>query len=184
MADIIKYGIGYCEGGLYDNRIIVPSYDSNDNLNYFVGRNIYDGGMKYKNPPTSKDIIGFDLFINWDEAIVLVEGVMDAIVVKRNVIPLFGKTVPNSLMKKIYEKKVKSIYILLDRDARKDSIEIIDKFMKNGIDVYFVDIKNGDPSDLGFEKVNELIKDTNKISFSELMKLRLNGKTKKYLETL
>ena len=63
--DIIKYNIGYCEDGEYRNRIIIPSYDSNGNLNYFVGRDFYDSKLKYKNPKVSKDIIGFDLFINW-----------------------------------------------------------------------------------------------------------------------
>ena len=181
-GDIIRYGIGYCEEGTYNNRIIIPSYDCNGELNYFVGRDIYSGGMKYKNPPVSKNVIGFDLFINWDEPIVLCEGVFDAMAIKRNAIPLFGKTVPKLLMKKIYEKCVKSIYILLDRDAIKDSIKMIDGFMKNGIDVYFVNLKEGDPSDIGFEKNINLIKKTKRTSFSDLIGMRLNGKTRKYLE--
>ena len=114
LVDIIRYGMGYCEEGLYANRIIVPSYSSDGELNYFVGRDIYEGGMKYKNPPVSKDVIGLDLFINWNEPIILCEGVFDAIAIRRNAIPLFGKTIPKSLMKKIYEKQVKQIYILLD----------------------------------------------------------------------
>ena len=181
-GDIIRYGIGYCDEGLYSNRVIVPSYNSDGELNYFVGRSIYKDGMKYKNPPVSKDVIGFDLFINWDEPIVLCEGVFDAIAIKRNAIPLFGKTVPKILMKKIYEKCVKSIYILLDRDAIKDSIKMIDGFMKNGIDVYFVNLEEGDPSDVGFEKTINLIKETKQTSFSDLMRMRLNGKKRKYME--
>ena len=181
-GDIIRYGIGYCEEGLYTNRIIIPSYDFNGELNYFVGRDIYSGGMKYKNPPVSKNVIGFELFINWDEPIVLCEGVFDAMAIKRNAIPLFGKTVPKLLMKKIYEKLVKSIYILLDRDAIKDSIKMIDSFMKNGIDVYFVNIEEGDPSDVGFKKTTNLIKETKQTSFSDLIRMRLNGKKRKYME--
>ncbi len=181
-GDIIRYGIGYCDEGLYANRVIIPSHSSDGELNYFVGRSIYKDGMKYKNPPVSKNIIGFDLFINWDEPIVLCEGVFDAIAIKRNAIPLFGKTVPKSLMKRIYEKQVKSIYILLDRDAIKDSIKMIDDFMKNGIDVYFVNLEGGDPSDVGFEKTINLIKETKRTSFSDLMRMRLNGKKRKYME--
>ena len=181
-GDIIRYRIGYCDEGLYANRVIIPSYDAGGELNYFVGRSIYKDGMKYKNPPVSKNIIGFDLFINWDEPIVLCEGVFDAIAIKRNAIPLFGKTVPKILMKKIYEKCVKSIYILLDRDAIKDSIKMIDDFMKNGINVYFVNLEEGDPSDVGFEKTINLIKETKRTSFSDLMRMRLNGKKRKYME--
>jgi len=181
-GDILRYGIGYCDEGLYSNRVIIPSYNSDGELNYFVGRNIYKGGMKYKNPPVSKNVIGFDLFINWEEPIVLCEGVFDAMAIKRNAIPLFGKTVPKILMKKIYENCVKTIYILLDRDAIKDSIKMIDGFMKNGINVYFVNLEEGDPSDVGFEKTIKLIKETGQTSFSDLMRMRLNGKKRKYME--
>ena len=181
-GDILRYGIGYCEDGIYANRTIVPSYNSEGELNYFVGRDIYNGGMKYKNPPVSKDVIGFDLFINWDEPIVLCEGVFDAMAIKRNAVPLFGKTIPKSLMKKIYEKQVKKIYILLDRDAVKDAIKITDDLTKNGIDVYFVRLSKEDPSDMGFKRVINLIKETKQTSFSDLMRMKLNGKKRKYLE--
>ena len=181
-GDILRYGIGYCEEGMYSNRVIVPSYNSDGELNYFVGRDIYEGGFKYKNPPVSKDVIGFDLFINWNEPIILCEGVFDAIAIKRNAIPLFGKTIPKSLKKKIYEKKVKEIYILLDKDAISDAIKITDDLMKNGISVYFVSLSEEDPSDMGFKKVINLIKETKQTSFSDLMRMKLNGKTRKYLE--
>ena len=180
--DILRYSIGYCSEGLYGNRVIIPSYDSKGVLNYFVGRSIYKDGMKYKNPPVSKNIIGFDLFINWDEPIILCEGVFDAIAIKRNAIPLFGKTIPKKLMKKIYEKQIKTIYILLDSDAYWDSIKMTDVLMRNGINVQLVRLNDDDPSDMGFTKVTNLIKKSNKTSFSDLVRMKLNGKTKKYLE--
>jgi len=182
MSDIVRYNIGYCDSGMYGNRIIVPSYSETGELNYFIARDVFDGGMKYKNPPVSKDVVGFELFINWDEPIILCEGVFDAIAIRRNAIPLFGKTIPKSLRKKIYEKKVKEIYILLDSDAIKDSIKITDDLMRNGINVYFVKLSEEDPSDMGFKKVINLIKNTKQTSFSDLMRMRLNGKTKKYME--
>ena len=179
---MIRYNIGYCDTGLYSDRVIVPSYDSKGDLNYFIARSIFDGGMKYKNPPVSKDVIGFELFINWDEPIILCEGVFDAIAVKRNAIPLFGKTIPKSLMKKIFEKRVNKIYILLDNDAYWDSIKMTDVLMRNGIDVKMVRMKDKDPSDMGFRKVTHLIKDSQTTSFSDLIRMKLNGKTKKYME--
>ena len=181
-TDMIRYNIGYCDSGLYSDRVIVPSYDSEGNLNYFIARSIFDGGMKYKNPPVSKDVIGFELFINWDEPIILCEGVFDAIAVKRNAIPLFGKTIPKTLMKKIFEKRVSKIYILLDNDAYWDSIKMTDVLMRNGIDVKMVRMKDKDPSDMGFRKVTHLIKDSQTTSFSDLIRMKLNGKTKKYME--
>jgi len=177
--DILKYNIGYCDQGLYTNRIIIPSYDEDGQLNFFVGRDIFESKMKYRNSPTPKDVVGFELFINWDEPIVLCEGPFDAIAIKRNAIPLFGKTILSNLRRKIIEKKVKQVYISLDRDAILDSIKMVEDFMKNDIDVYFVNLPEKDPSDLGFEKVIPLLKETEKMKFSDLMRYKLNGKVKK-----
>ena len=177
--DILKYNIGYCDQGLYTNRVIIPSYDEEGQLNFFVGRDIFESKMKYRNSPTPKNVVGFELFINWDEPIVLCEGPFDAIAIKRNAIPLFGKTILSNLRRKIIEKKVKQVYISLDRDAILDSIKMVEDFMKNDIDVYFVNLPEKDPSDLGFEKVIPLLKETEKMKFSDLMRYKLNGKVKK-----
>ena len=173
--DIIKYNIGYCDSGLYSNRIIVPSYDSNGRLNFFVGRDFYSGKMKYKNSPTSKDIIGVDIFINWDEPIILCEGVFDAMAFKRNAIPLFGKTVSKSLQKKIIEFGVKTLYLALDNDAMSDTIKITEMFLSEGIDVKIMVLKDKDPSELGFEKLLKSIQTTSTTKFSDLMKYKLKG---------
>jgi|TARA_B100001964_G_C14238572_1_gene603755 DNA primase len=172
-TDILKYNIGYCDRGIYTNRVVIPSYNENGDLNYFVGRDIYGSKFKYKNPPVSRDIIGFDFYINWDEPIVLCEGPFDAIAIKRNAIPLFGKVILPKLKKKIYEKKVKEIYVVLDKDARKDSIKIVDEFMREDINVYFVELSDKDPSDLGFNRCIDLIKRTHKTEFLDLIKHKL-----------
>ena len=181
-ADILKYDIGYCDSGLYSNRIIIPSYDSDGKLNFFVGRDFYNGKMKYRNSPTSKDIIGFDLFINWDEPIILCEGVFDAMAFKRNAIPLFGKTIMDTLMKKIIEFRVKTIYLGLDNDAIEDAVKITETFINNGIEVRMMNFKEKDPSETGFSNLLYLINRTKKTRFSDLMRVRLNGKTKKHME--
>lgn len=179
--DILKYNIGYCDEGLYSNRIIVPSYDSEGQLNFFIGRDFYNSPMKYKNSTTSKDIVGFELFVNWDEPIILCEGVFDAMAFRRNAIPLFGKTIMNTLKKKIIEYKVKTIYLSLDNDAIKESIEISEYFINNGIDVKMMQFTEKDPSETGFENLLYLIDKTEKTKFSDLMRLKLNG-TKKHME--
>ena len=179
---ILRYNIGYCDNGLYGNRIIIPSYNSDSSLNFFVGRDFYDSKLKYRNSPTSKDIIGFDLFINWDEPIILCEGVFDAMSFKRNAIPLFGKTVMSQLHKKIIESKVKLIYLSLDSDAIDDSITITENFINNGIEVRMMKLEEKDPNDIGFEKLLYLIKRTKTTRFSDLMRMKLNGKTKQYME--
>ena len=87
--------------------VIIPSYDSEGKLNFFVGRSYYkDATIRHKNPKVSKNIIGFESTINWKMPIVIVEGAFDAIAVKRNAIPLFGKKIMAVLKEKILLEKV------------------------------------------------------------------------------
>lgn len=169
IFDIIKYRIGYCETGLYAGKIIVPSFDSTGNLNYFVGRGYYkDDQHKHKNPNVNKNIIGFELFINWELPVILVEGAFDAIAIKRNAIPLFGKTINDALRTKIIDMNVEDIYICLDKDARKQALETANYFISKGIRVYFVDLEQKDPSEIGFKRIQEIIKKTTQMNESDL----------------
>ena len=171
--DMIKYSIGYCEEGLYSNRIIIPSYDNEGKLNFFIGRDIFDSKLKYRNSPTPKDIIGFELFVNWEEPILLVEGALDAITSKVNSIPLFGKTIMNNLKRRILEKKVKTLYVALDNDAVKDSMKIVEELMNEGIKVHMIKLTEKDPNDIGYEKFTDIKNSTNETSFRELVKYKL-----------
>lgn len=174
IFDIIKYRIGYCESGEYAGKIIIPSYDATGQLNYFVSRAFYkNDSQKHKNPKVSKDIIGFELFINWAEPIVLCEGAFDAIAVKRNAIPLFGKIIQPCLQKKIIEERVRDIYLCLDADALKNAIQIAEKFMAEGLNVYFVRLQDLDASELGFVQINEILSNTDVLTFERLMELKM-----------
>jgi DNA primase len=174
QEDIIKYNIGYCEFGNYSNMIIIPSYNSEGNLNYFTSRNFNKNSpIKYKNPDVSRDIIGLELFINWNTPITLCEGMFDAIAIKRNAIPLLGKTIQNSLMKKIINSSVQKIYIALDKDAIKQALNFCETLMNEGKEVYLVDIDDKDPSDMGFVKFTNLIQNTFPLTFSNLLEKKL-----------
>jgi hypothetical protein len=174
IFDILKYRIGYCERGSYNGKIVIPSYDCTGQLNYFVSRAFYNADKyKHKNPKVSKDIIGFDLTINWAEPIILCEGAFDAIAIKRNAIPLFGKIIQPQLQKKLIENRVKDIYICLDADAIRNALSIAEKFMGEGLNVYFIELKNQDASDLGFHRISEIIEETGVMTFERLMQLRM-----------
>ena len=180
--DILRYNLHYCLSGVYQNRIIIPSYDSDGVLNYFVGRDFYRGGMKYKNHPIPKDIIGFDLYIDWSQPIVLCEGVFDAIAIKNNSIPLFGKTIQSKLEKEIYKQSVKKIYVVLDDDAKTDALKITSKLMENGINVYFVHMKDKDPSAIGFERMTHRIKTTRQMNLKSFLANKLFTNKKKFID--
>lgn len=169
--DIIKYGIGYCETGKYKNSIIVPSYDSNGNINYFISRSYEkDPSRKYNAPSCNKnDLIGLEYFINWKVPVILCEGVFDAIALKRNAIPLFGKTIPKSLMLKLVESDVKTVYLALDKDALKEAINYSQQLLNLGKDVYLIELQGKDPSDIGFEEVTKYLHTAKQLTFSDLL---------------
>ena len=176
QADIVKYNIGYCSEGLYFGRIIVPSYDADGDLNYFIARSYYkEERMKYKNPPVNRDVIVFENQINWNEPITLVEGVFDSFSVKRNCIPLLGKFLLSKLKNKIIEKGVKEVTIMLDSDAISDSTKHTDYFLKNGIKVRNIIPTDKDAGEMGFQKVNELLKDAKETGWDDLVLSKLNN---------
>jgi DNA primase len=164
--DIIRYNIGYCVDGNYGGRIIVPSYDCNGILNYFVARSFYNSPLKYKNPPVSKNTVIFELYINWNMPIILCEGVFDAMAIKKNAIPLLGKTVQESLLKKLVKNNVQEVIIILDSDAGDTMIKVCNRLMKYNINVSRISLEESDPSDLGFRVMNNIIA-TKKIDVSE-----------------
>jgi len=45
--DVLRYNIGYCEEGRYRNRIVVPSYDRDGNLNFFTARDFLNSSYLF-----------------------------------------------------------------------------------------------------------------------------------------
>jgi len=174
-SDILKYNIGYCEEGRYSGRVIVPSYDKDGRINYFIARSVDPKSTKkYDAPKCNKnEIIGLEYFINWSTPVILCEGMFDAIAIKRNAIPLLGKTIPKALMMKLVTSEVKTVYVALDRDALKDALKYAEQLLNLGKDVYLVDLQDKDPSDMGFDKFTKLVHDANQLSLGELIYKKL-----------
>ena len=174
--DIIRYNIGYCDGGIYTNRIIIPSYDVDNRLNYFIARSVFaEEKFKYKNPPVSKNVTIFENQVNWKKPITLCEGVFDAMSIKRNAIPLLGKFIPKTLMDSIYKKGVRDIKIVLDKDAQDQALYYVNYFMNNGITVTNILPTEKDAGDMGFTKVNKILKETKNTGFEDIVSQKLQG---------
>ena len=172
--DIVKYNIHYNEEGEFKNMAIIPSYDADGFLNYYVGRSFDKNAyIKHKLAFGTKDVIGFEMYINWDLPVILCEGAFDAMAIKRNAIPLFGKKIPSTLMQKIIESNVKKIYLALDEDALKDAFNHAENLMGYGKKVYLIEMDGKDPSELGFENFTKLLHNATKLTTSTLMKKRL-----------
>jgi len=139
--EITRWKIGYCASGDYAGRIIVPSFNEDGKINYFVARSYGNEYPKYKNPPSSKDMVFNHLFIDWSSDLVIVEGIFDAFVAGANSIPLLGSTLrdDSSLFKQIVTNDT-PVYIALDPDAEKKSMKLIEKLLTYDVELYKIDI--------------------------------------------
>ena len=141
--DILMWKIGFCREGKYGGRIIVPSFNNSGNLNYFIARSFVGHKMKYLNPPISKNVVFNELFVDWDEPIVLVEGLFDAIVAGQNAIPILGSTLREE--SKLFQAIVLNdspVYLALDEDAEKKQEQMIKVFYRYDVDVKVIDTTN------------------------------------------
>lgn len=139
--DILKWKIGYCPSGDYKERVVVPSFNEDGDVNYFIARTYGRDWMKYKNPPASRDIIFNELYVDFDDDLVIVEGVFDAIVAG-NAVPILGSSLKedSKLLKKVVEHDT-PVYIALDPDVETKAMRLIKKMLTLDIEVYKIDIK-------------------------------------------
>ena len=175
IEDVVKYNLGYCETGKYANKIIVPSYGKDGSLNFFTGRSFEkDPAKKYDAPRCDKNaIIGFENLINWEVPIILCEGPFDALAIKRNVIPLFGKIIPTALKLKLAETTTKTIYLALDKEVIDLSIQYAEELINLGKEVYIVELDGKDPSDIGFEHFTTLLHTATPLTFRTILSRKL-----------
>jgi len=171
LKTIIYYKLGFCLSGLYKNRIIIPSYDAFNRLNYFTARSYTGNKLPYINVETDKQQIIFnEQHINWNSTITLIEGVFEMFVVY-NPIVLLGKVIGEAVYSKLIEHKP-NIIIGLDPDASKEIVEQYLALKDIGLNVKFMDIKIGkDLSEInqkqGRYEVIKLYKTARELEFKE-----------------
>ena len=138
--DILKWKMGYCSSGDYKERVIIPSFNEDGDINYFIARTYGNDWMKYKNPPASRDIVFNELYVDFDDDLVIVEGVFDAIVAG-NAVPILGSSLreDSKLLKKVVEHDT-PVYIALDPDVEAKAMRLIKKMLTLDIEVYKIDI--------------------------------------------
>lgn len=173
---IVLYKIGFAEEGRYRNRVIVPSFDEFGNLNFFVGRTIYDEDVKYRHGIFDKDIIFNDLFVDWSQPVIVTEGPFDAIAGGTNAIPLQGTYLnkASKLFNKIVTEKA-TVYLALDSDAQRHTLKTAQLLMSYGIDCRLVSLfGKKDLGELSPSEVAKTISMASKpLSSIDLLKTRI-----------
>ncbi len=184
---IFKWKIGICETGDYYNRIIFPSFNDKGYCNFYIAQS-YQEDPKYKwlYPKILKSHVIFnELNINWKEDIFITEGIVDAIKIDNNVIPLNGKSIVfdeqyySALVDKllIYQPNV---YLCLDTDKEKGkyinrSIKVAEILLKFGIkNIYIINpFPYKDFGEIPVNDVKDFFKSAKKIeSFFDLLEVQ------------
>lgn len=173
--DIVKYKIGYLSSGKNKYNVVIPSYSDTGVLNYYSLKNVRTG--EYRHPAISRDIVLFDFFIDWDEDVVIVEGMFDAFAVQRNVTPLLGKTLTKAVKERIVKSRCKRIYIALDGGEEEDIDKAAQYIHSVGKLPYKVDLPPGeDPSSIGKDEIWNYIKSAKLIDSQDLFIKNLKSK--------
>ena len=147
--DILRWKIGYCFEGEYRNRVVIPSFDDDGDVNYFAARSYNGDSYKYKNPRASKNIVFNELFVDWNADLTIVEGVFDAIVAG-NAVPILGSTLrkDSRLLQKIVMNDT-PVYLALDPDAADKERRLIRMLLQYDIELYKIDVN-------GYEDVGSM----------------------------
>ena len=158
--DILKWKIGFCSDGPFKGRIIIPSFNENGDLNYFIARTFTDEYRRYKNPPVSRDIVFNELYVDFDKEVTIVEGAFDAVKAD-NAVPILGSTIRET--SRLFKKIVKNntpVLLALDPDAKYKAENIKRLLFKYGIEVRELQYDDErDVGDMSKEEVEKLSQD-------------------------
>ncbi len=176
--DLVRtYNFYFCEEGKFQDRIIIPSYDNNGRINFFVTRSIYNSEeiKKYINSETAReDVVFNELFITWAKPIILVEGPFDCFSINRNTIPLLGTAFNEKfiLFKKIVKYKPEVILMLDNDDAGRNGTREIGKLLQQwGINISIIDYPEKDPGEIeSYSLIQKYLKNKRKFEEREIMK--------------
>ena len=156
--DIVRWKIGYCATGQYAERIVVPSFNLDGDPNYFISRSYTGHPKKYMNPRAGRDIVFNELMVDFDDDLIIVEGVFDAIKAGINSVPLLGSTLREDSY--FFQKIVKydtPLFLGLDPDAKRKQGKMIRAMLEYGLEIYEMDVPAGkDIGDLTKKQVAKL----------------------------
>jgi DNA primase len=148
LSDALRWRLGYCEDGQYRHRIVVPSFDAEGELNFFVGRSYRGGARSYKHGNFDKDIVWNELMVDWRRPVVVVEGPFDAMKVGENAIALQGSILrSDSRLFATLVTKAPDVYFAMDADASGLQSRIISRLLSYDVGCFWVPL--GGRKDVG-----------------------------------
>lgn len=180
---IMMYRIGYCHDGRYSGRLIIPTLNEDDGVDYFVARSFYiASGPPYINPGNSEFYKHkSEVLFNYCQActkthLVICEGVFDAIAVGPNAVAIFGKTISPKQEKLIRLSKSINITVALDGDAHREAITLAHKLTGYGRQISVAHfLPDSDPGSLERLELAKCLQSAEPVTLSQTINSLLNG---------
>jgi len=170
--DLWFYKLGYSDELKWKNRVIVPSFSSSGDLNYFIGRTILKTHRPtYENPDYNKNEIVFnEINVDWTKRLVLCEGVFDMFKCGSNVVPLLGSDLnEESMLFNMILCHNTPIALSLDSDMRlTKTVKLVKKLSEYNIDVIIVNMKDHkDPGSMTKAQFQQALQDAKPFNWTE-----------------
>lgn len=169
ILDQDLFRLGYVDSGPLSDRIIMPFFDENGEVCLWNGRSIINADPKYRFPHATKNVVPNEHLIDWNDHVVLVEGMFDALAVGVQAIPIFGKAVQPSILEKLVVTHPPVIHVCLDTDAIRESIGICRSLMGYGLVCSLINLDQKDPSEIGRDGMKSLISKALPLSRKDLL---------------
>ena len=153
------FKLGGVTSGRFRRRVIVPSFDSSGELNYFTARAIdEDQTRKYMNPKvTRSDIIFNEAHLDWKKELTIVEGPFDLFKCNQNATCLLGSSLnERHALFSMIAKNLTPVLLALDKDADKKTQDIASLLSSYDIPVRIADVSLHD--DVGAMTIDDFKK--------------------------
>ncbi len=166
--DFWYFKLGTSATGEHRRRVIIPSFDTEGKLNYFVSRSIdSDRKPKYINSKSNKlNVIFNEINLNWDKEVTIVEGPFDLFTCNQNSTCLLGSSLSEEsyLFKKIASNR-SPILLALDADMKSKTRKYADLLSSYCCNVRILDLgKFHDTGDMTKDEFRDKRKNSHKWS--------------------
>jgi hypothetical protein len=172
--DMWRWRMMWIDSSENRNRVLMPSFDSNGALNFWVARAIGDWKPKYVNSNVSANSIIFnEIDIDFKKTIVICEGAFDAIKCGDASVPLLGSALDETHI--LFDAIVKnnaSVILMLDADALRKAVKIARLLTSYDISVKIAR-SQPDPGSMSHKACAEAIKNALEFNWQTMQKLKM-----------
>jgi DNA primase len=178
--DLWYFKLGLSHEGMFDNRLIIPSFDRKGKVNFLAGRALmpYQKIKYFLSKTPKKEIIFNEINIDWSQELTITEGPFDLIKCNDNATCMNGSSLPSDslLFVKIVQNKT-PVLLALDEDMQYTKTpKLVRLFMKYGVSVRVLPM--GEFSDVGSmskKEFKQLAKEAKVWNRMSIMRQRIRG---------